>query len=226
MWVQVHGFPLGCVTRQLASEAGAKVGDVLAMDFGTSKTIFVGQVIRVQVLFDTVTPLVAGFFFRRPSRKDVWISFKYERLLEFCFSCGRLGHVLANCIMPLVEWSVPHGFGPKLRAVSTAYRKFCASSTPLAFAARLDIPTSSSPPSSQLPPPRFALVVGQASGSRSFSPPPLVLQVSTRVISKADLAVPTCSQVHESDVETESKAIVGEQSAVGAGRQVYPRSIL
>lgn len=39
----MHRFPMGCVTHLLAMEAGAKVGDVLAVDFCTQKKFFIGQ---------------------------------------------------------------------------------------------------------------------------------------------------------------------------------------
>ena len=29
--------------------------------------------------------------------RPIWISFKYVKLPEFCYDCGRLGHVLASC---------------------------------------------------------------------------------------------------------------------------------
>lgn len=42
LWIQVHGFPMGYVTRQLATKGGAKVGDVLAVDFGMQKKVVIG----------------------------------------------------------------------------------------------------------------------------------------------------------------------------------------
>lgn len=94
IWVQIHGFPMGCITRSLASVAGAKIGEVLEVDFRTQHRVLIGQFVPVKVLFDTTLPLIPGFNFCRPQREDVWIQFRYERLLEFCFNCGRLGHGL------------------------------------------------------------------------------------------------------------------------------------
>lgn len=96
------------------------------MDFGTTKKVFIGQFVRVKVLFDTTYPLVPGFFYRCPSSEDVWVQFKYERLIEFCFTCGRLGHASLNYIMPVSEREPPNIFGPKMKAKSLAYRWFSA----------------------------------------------------------------------------------------------------
>lgn len=65
-------------------------------------------------------------FFRRPSRADVWVQFKFERLSEFCFNYGCLGHVLLNCIVSITKRQAPDMFGPKMRVDSMSYRSFFA----------------------------------------------------------------------------------------------------
>ncbi len=42
-------------------------------------------------------PLCPGIFLPRHERTDIWISLKYERLLEFCFRCGIIGHTDVHC---------------------------------------------------------------------------------------------------------------------------------
>lgn len=138
LWIQVHGFPMGCVTHLLAMEARAKMGEVFTMDFCTQKKVLIGQFVQVCVLFDTLTPSITGFFFQRPGRDDVWICFKYERISDFYFPCGILGHVMIHCIMPPTERSFYNAFGSQVLAESTAYQRFLASGTPRASIARLD----------------------------------------------------------------------------------------
>lgn len=124
MWVQIHGFPLGSITRRFASAAGAKIGEVVEVDFQMTHHIWVGQFVRVKVLFDTTTLLVPGFVFRRPNREDVWIQFKYERVSDFCFNSGRLGHVTQVCLMPVMNRTASAIDGPKMKAEFTSYRRF------------------------------------------------------------------------------------------------------
>jgi hypothetical protein len=41
--------------------------------------------------------MLNGFWLERPELEDLWIQLKYERLLDFCFDCGRLSHQRRDC---------------------------------------------------------------------------------------------------------------------------------
>ncbi|KAG5563120.1 hypothetical protein RHGRI_005764 [Rhododendron griersonianum] len=53
--------------------------------------------IRVRVWIDITKPLKKGFFLRRNGEEDLWIKFQYERLSDFCYWCGRVGHTINDC---------------------------------------------------------------------------------------------------------------------------------
>ena len=48
--------------------------------------------IRARVLIDIRRPLKRGFKLMGEGESFTWIQFKYERLANFCYCCGRLGH--------------------------------------------------------------------------------------------------------------------------------------
>ncbi|KAL0000840.1 hypothetical protein SO802_014621 [Lithocarpus litseifolius] len=53
--------------------------------------------VRVQVEMDISCPLVPGFPLERDHLPVLWIPFKFEKLGNFCFGCGMLGHDHRSC---------------------------------------------------------------------------------------------------------------------------------
>lgn len=44
-----------------------------------------------------LNPLPTGFFMETNDGNDLWIQFKLERLLDFCYTCGMLDNVTGRC---------------------------------------------------------------------------------------------------------------------------------
>ena len=64
-----------------------------------------------------LNPLVSGFTHHRLLSAPIWIQYKYERLSDYHYSCGRVGHLSYSC---LVDPRPPdHGrYDDKLKASS------------------------------------------------------------------------------------------------------------
>ena len=56
-----------------------------------------GYFIRVQVSIDITLPLCQGRVITMKNGEKHWVNFKYKRLLNFCFWCGRLNHNNKDC---------------------------------------------------------------------------------------------------------------------------------
>uniref|UniRef100_A0A803PJH0 Reverse transcriptase domain-containing protein n=1 Tax=Cannabis sativa TaxID=3483 RepID=A0A803PJH0_CANSA len=98
-WVQIYGIPFMCKSHDLARFIASEVGDLIEVDKDTVKE-GTGPYLRIRVLLDVNLSLRRGMNIRfiRMGREFVkWIDFKYERLPDFCFFCGKLDHTKRYC---------------------------------------------------------------------------------------------------------------------------------
>ena len=96
LWVQVHGIPIKYMTIEVAKKICSVLGEVSTLK--DPKIYDGGHFIRVQVSIDLSLPLCRGRFISvGEGGKQVWISFKYERLPNLCYWCGRLTHNDKDC---------------------------------------------------------------------------------------------------------------------------------
>ena len=106
-------------------EATKKIGSVFGEVFAPTdpKVFDGGHFIRIQASIDLSMPLCHGrLIVIGEGGKQVWVSFKYERLPNLCYWCGRLTHDDRDC----ERWIDSEGtltpeqreFGPHLRAPS------------------------------------------------------------------------------------------------------------
>lgn len=75
-------------------------------------------------------PLQASFFFKRGGGDELWVHFKYERLHDFCTTCGMLDHVTCRCkFKEPAKVTTANGvstnfYGPWLKANNKFFLKF------------------------------------------------------------------------------------------------------
>lgn len=81
-WVQIHGLPIEKMSRTNAEIIGKRFGRLLAIETSPDNILLARSFLRVKVEINIDQPLPKGFWIRRktPESKDLWISYKYEKL--------------------------------------------------------------------------------------------------------------------------------------------------
>ena len=95
MWVQIHDVPIG-LTWKAAKDIVSVVGRV---DESVQKDEkFEGcNFMRVRVVMDVSKPLYRGRKIALSGGNDSWVSFRYKRLPNLCYWCGKLTHMDREC---------------------------------------------------------------------------------------------------------------------------------
>lgn len=116
-WIQIHGMPLEFFSKQNAAHTGSKIGEVIDVEDPFHGTTIKRSFLRVRVLLNTKNPLPAGFWIPRLHFPKIWVQLRYEKLMDYCYNCGRLRHDQRACrhkrALDAVNFSKPM-YGPWL----------------------------------------------------------------------------------------------------------------
>ncbi|XP_050222131.1 uncharacterized protein LOC126672225 [Mercurialis annua] len=114
VWVRIYNLPMNCRGRAAVSKIGSKLGKIVEVDGNSGDCNRYG---RVRVNLDVSKPMIRGTKVINPLGEQCWIPFKYERLQNFCYWCGMLDHLVADCEEKPRETEVSDWpYGPGLRA--------------------------------------------------------------------------------------------------------------
>ena len=69
---------------------------VLTVDKSASQEC-IGRFLHVRIHFHLREPLMRGMMATFPDEGCVWVQFQYQGLPNYCFYCGKLGHVSRVC---------------------------------------------------------------------------------------------------------------------------------
>ncbi|KAF8392312.1 hypothetical protein HHK36_022654 [Tetracentron sinense] len=123
-WIQLHDIPPDMFTYKIIQRIAADLGEVDEIDFQQGGP-HQGSFIRTRVFVDISKPLKGWLpVIQKTSHKATIVEVKYERLPNFCFHCGLIGHAERYCedspVLMREEREVraqfPREFGPWLKA--------------------------------------------------------------------------------------------------------------
>lgn len=98
IWVQFHNLPLAYMHATILKNVGSRLGKVLEIE-GSEDGSCAGKYARIQVMLDISKPLRQGIWVKQENlSEEICIILLYERLPQFCYLCGCLGHVLRDCV--------------------------------------------------------------------------------------------------------------------------------
>ncbi|KAK7828355.1 uncharacterized protein CFP56_030356 [Quercus suber] len=118
-WVQIYGLPISMLEPETAIELGESLGQVTPYE--NPNELVGGDFLRVHVEIDVSKPLCRGRRVALDDNNERWISFKYEKLPNFCYWCGLISHDGKDCNLWLARKDTgniePTEYGPWLRAM-------------------------------------------------------------------------------------------------------------
>lgn len=103
IWARVAQLPFGMMNHTTASVLGAEIDKFVDADVGPGGKA-IGAFLRIKVRIDIRKPLMRGLTVlvgQVGNEVERWCPLTYEFLPDFCFICGRIGHVDKLCSVKL-----------------------------------------------------------------------------------------------------------------------------
>lgn len=96
MWIQIHDLPNGFMSEAVGKQLGNFFGEFLLYDNKNNSSIW-RECMRIKIRIDVRKPLKRKKKITRKNGTDFTVTYKYERLGNFCFSCGLVTHTDRFC---------------------------------------------------------------------------------------------------------------------------------
>lgn len=97
---------------------GRRLGSLLALETSPNEGLCLSRgFLRVHMGINISQPLSKGFWLwgKIDTSNERWVSFKYEKLPDFCYACGRIGQDNRGCRFVSKEVGDSFGYGLELR---------------------------------------------------------------------------------------------------------------
>ncbi|KAH9647988.1 hypothetical protein KPL70_025411 [Citrus sinensis] len=100
--VQIRNVPLACMDKDFLWDLGRKIGSVEEVQTDDNGDC-IGEYARIRVSINITQPLERILFLKQEGETDIPMPVVYERLLDFCYFCGIIGHQYKE-YLPYGSW--------------------------------------------------------------------------------------------------------------------------
>ena len=94
-WVQIHGLPVSRLNEKTAYGIGKSLGIVSKASHAGE--LIGGNFLRIKVGVNVSRPLNKGRIVLLGNEEEVWVTFKFEKMPNFCYWCGMVSHNANEC---------------------------------------------------------------------------------------------------------------------------------
>lgn len=95
-WIQIYDLPVGYMSEAVGKQLGNFFGSFLEYDSNNNSSIL-REFMRLKIRLDVRKPLKRKKKICKRDKTEVIVHCKYERLGDFCFTCGLLTHTERFC---------------------------------------------------------------------------------------------------------------------------------
>ncbi|KAL3622592.1 hypothetical protein CASFOL_034003 [Castilleja foliolosa] len=120
-WVHAFGIPVAFINQNNAKAIGDTIGTFIKSDLQNATQKW-KRSLRLQVEIDVSKPLTSSINLSINGRSDILIEIRYERITDYYFKCGCLGHKRPTCKEEIEEKDLKlaaEKFGPWLKFENT-----------------------------------------------------------------------------------------------------------
>ncbi|KAL9453545.1 hypothetical protein AB3S75_009200 [Citrus x aurantiifolia] len=118
-WVQIHNLPIVCMDRENVQKLGELIGEVMEVETDEDGEC-IGSYARIRISIKITKPLEKMVFLELDDNDEVELPVLYERLPDFCFCCGTIGHQFKECALYEGQSKENLPYGVYMRALSKA----------------------------------------------------------------------------------------------------------
>ncbi|KAH9783363.1 hypothetical protein KPL71_009281 [Citrus sinensis] len=95
-WVQIRNVLLACMDKEFLQDLGRKIGSVEEVQIDDNGDC-IGEFARIRVSINITQSLEKILFLKQEGETDILMPVVYERLPNFCYCCGVIGHQYKEC---------------------------------------------------------------------------------------------------------------------------------